>query len=640
MKTFYLFTVFLLNSFSLFAQTDTIKTTLNEVVVSANRTETPYYSLASSVTVINSNDIIKTQAHSVFDLLRYVPGISVMQQGGIGKLSNTFIRGANPNHVLVIVDGIEMNDASSPNNAFDFSSLSTYDIEKIEIIRGPQSTLYGSDAIAGVISIFTKKGNDKPGFSFLGEGGSNGFYKTQLSASGKYDFINYFVSANRNGTDGISSSNSIYGNKEKDGFINNGVTTKVGLDLSNLGYLSLMYKFTKAESELDQNEKLGDDPNYTYKTEEQIFSGMFQLNSFQNKWEKIFKGSLIKRFGRTLDEYDELHPGTFSDSYNRAQRIKFEWQNNLKFLDHNLISIGLETETERAYTSYYSESMWGTYESVFPEQSIRTSSIYLQDQINISNSLFAAIGIRYDDNEKYGNVTTYRIAPAYFISETSTKLKFTYGTGYKAPSLYYIFDPLFGNPELEPEKSKGWDIGFDQTLDNGKFNLGVTYFNLKFENMFGFDSNFKTINIAEASSKGVEISASANDLLGLDISANYTYTVTKDEYEQSTDYGKNLIRRPKHQASITINYNYNQLLNLNTQIRFIGKRDDKDFTAFPVERITLADYTIVNLAGSYKILDYLELTARLENLFDKKYEEVLYYGTLGRTFYIGVNISL
>ncbi|MEW6194054.1 MAG: TonB-dependent receptor [Bacteroidota bacterium] len=640
MKTFYLFTVFLLNSFLLFAQTDTIKTTLNEVVVSANKTETPYYSLASSVSVINSSDITKTQAHSVFDLLRYIPGISVIQQGGIGKLSNSFIRGANPNHALVIVDGIEMNDASSPNNAFDFSTLGTYDIEKIEIVRGPQSTLYGSDAMAGVISIFTKQGTENPNLSFVGEGGSNGFYKAHLATSGKYDFINFFVSANRNGTDGISSSNSSYGNTEKDGFINNGITAKVGFDLSQSGNLQLMYKFTKAESDLDQNEKLGDDPNYIYKTEEQIFSSILHFNSFQGKWEKIFKGSLIKRFGRTLDDYDELHPNTFSDSYNRAQRIKFEWQNNLRVIDNNLISIGLETETEQAYTSYYSESMWGPYESVFPEQSIRTSSIYLQDQINVASSLFASLGIRYDDNEKYGSVTTYRIAPAYFISETGTKLKFTYGTGYKAPSLYYIFDPLFGNPDLKPEKSKGWDIGFDQILENGKINFGVTYFNLKFENMFGFDSNFRTINIAEASSKGVEISASADVLIELDISANYTYTETKDEFNQSSDYGKNLIRRPKHQASLTINYNYDRLLNLNAQVRYIGKRDDKDFNAYPVQRITLADYTIVNLNGSYKLSSYLELTARLENLFDKKYEEVLYYGTLGRTFYIGVNINL
>lgn len=640
MKTLSLFLLVLLSPFILSAQNDTIKTTLSEVVVSANKTETQYYSLASSVTVINSKEIFASQAHSVFDLLRFIPGISVIQQGGIGKLSNTFIRGANPNHALVIVDGIEMNDASSPNNAFDFSSLSTYDVEKIEVVRGPQSTLYGSDAMAGVISIFTKRGSDKPVISFLGEGGSNRFYKTLLTASGKYSFIDYFISANRNGTDGISSSNANYGNVEKDGFINNGITTKLGFNFSENNNFQLMYKFTKAESELDQNEKFGDDPNYLYKTEEQIFSGTLNWNSFDDKWEKIFKGSFIKRYGRTLDDYDEFHPSVYSDSYNKAKRLKFEWQNNLRFIKNNLISIGFEHETEKAYTSYYSESSWGPYQSVFPEQSISTSSIYIQDQLNILNKFFGSFGLRYDDNEKFGSIVTYRIAPAYYIDETGTKIKFTFGTGYKAPSLYYIFDPLFGNPELKPEKSIGWDIGFDQYLNNGNINFGLVYFKLKFENMFGFDSNFKTINIAEASSHGFELITTFKNLLQFDITANYTFTETKDEYDKSDDFGKNLIRRPKHQASLNIYYKLNQKINLNAQFKYTGRRDDKDFSAYPANRVTLTDYTIVNLAGSYKLSEYFEFTARIENLFDKKYEEVLYYGTLGRTFYTGINISL
>ncbi len=640
MKTLSFFLLVFLSPFILFAQNDTIKTTLTEVVVSANKTETQYYSLASSVTVINSQEISASQAHSVFDLLKFIPGISVIQQGGIGKLSNTFIRGANPNHALVIVDGIEMNDASSPNNAFDFSSLSTYDVEKIEVVRGPQSTLYGSDAMAGVISIFTKQGTNKPVITFLGEGGSNRFYKTQLTASGKYSFIDYYVSANRNGTDGISSSNANYGNVEKDGFINNGITSKLRFNFSEKNNFQLMYKFTKAESKLDQNEKFGDDPNYSYITEEQIFSGTLNWNSFDNKWEKIFKGSFIKRYGRTLDDYDEFHSSVYSDSYNKAERLKFEWQNNLRFMNNNLISIGFEHEIEKAYTSYYSESSWGPYQSVFPEQSISTSSIYIQDQINISNRLFGSIGLRYDDNRKFGSVVTYRIAPAYYIGETGTKIKFTFGTGYKAPSLYYIFDPLFGNPDLKPEKSTGWDIGFDEYMGNGNINFGLVYFKLKFENMFGFDSNFKTINIAEASSHGFELITTFKNLLQFDITANYTFTETKDEYDKSDDFEKNLIRRPIHQASLNIYYKLNQKINLTAQLKYTGKRDDKDFSAYPVNRVTLTDYTIVNLAGTYKLFEYFEFTARIENLFDTDYEEVLYYGTSRRSFYAGVIINL
>ena len=173
MKHLYSFlAAFLLVQLSVSAQNDSIKTTLSEVVVTATKTETQYYALGSTVTIITSEEISKKQLNTVVELLRSVPGLSIVQQGGPGKLANVFVRGANSNHTLVIVDGAEMNDASSPNNAFDFSSMNTNDVDRIEIVRGPQSTLYGSDAIAGVINIITKRGTDKPQYSFFGEGGS------------------------------------------------------------------------------------------------------------------------------------------------------------------------------------------------------------------------------------------------------------------------------------------------------------------------------------------------------------------------------------------------------------------------------------------------------------------------------------
>lgn len=622
------------------AQTDTLKTTLNEVVVTATKTETPYYTLASSVSILSSKDILSKQYSTVVDLLREMPGLSIVQQGGPGRIANVMMRGTNSNHTLVILDGAELNDASSPNNAFDFYALDTYDIDRIEIVRGPQSTLYGSDAVAGVINILTKNGTSVPTYSFIGEGGSNGFYRANLSASGKYGLVDYYFSAIRNGSGGVSASSSKYGNNEKDGFVNNGATAKIGFDFSEYGKLKLMYKFTKLDSDLDQNEKFGDDPNFTYKTEEQIFNASYILNSFNGAWEKIFRGSFIKRSAHALDEFDALHPITFSDSYNKAQRVKLDWQNNLRVIDNNLITVGIETENEIANTSYYSEGMWGPYESVFPKQSIRTASVYLQDQINIANSFFASAGLRYDDNEKFGSVTTFRIAPAYYFSETGTKIKFTYGTGFKAPSLSYIFDPFYGNPDLKPEESKGWDLGFDQYLLNGKISFSATYFNIQLENMFGFGPDFREINIAKASSKGFEFSAASEIIDDLSISTNYTFTETKDEYSGTEDFNKPLIRRPKHHASIFVNYNYENRLNFNTQIRYSGKRDDKEFVDFSSRRVTLPDYLLVNVSASYKLMDYLTLTARVENLFDKYYEEVLFYGTLGRSFYGGVNISL
>lgn len=641
MKTFLLMAAMLLNlHFFTFAQSDTIKTTLSEIVVTANRTETPYYSLASSVTVITAEEISKHHLNTVVDVLREVPGISIIQQGGWGKISSIFMRGANSNHTLVFIDGVKMNDASSPNNAFDFSTLNTNDIEKIEIVRGPQSTLYGSDAIAGVVNIITKQNIKKQNYSFSIEGGSHSFYKGNLSLDGNYGIMNYFISAIGTGSKGISASNSKYGNSESDGFSNNSFTSKLNFNfLPNLK-LNLLYKYTKLKTDLDQNEKLGDDPNYKYKVEEQLFKSSIKANLFDDKWEQILSASLTKRLSNSIDEFDAVRPSTSSDSYNRAQRIKFDWQNNFNVLPHNLITLGLETELEKANTSYYSNSEWGPYVSIFPEKSVRTSGIYFQDQINIANSFFTSLGLRFDKHEKFGSITTFRIAPAYYFSSTNTKVKMSYGTGFKAPSLYYLFDPLFGNPDLKPEESKGWDFGFEQFFANGNLSFGITYFTLNLSNMFGYDANFRTINIAKASSKGLEIFASVSNQERFSINANYTFNETKDEYENSSDYNKPLLRRPKHQAYLSANYKFNNEFNLAAQLKYVGRRDDKDFSTYPAKRVTMPDYAIVNLSASFKLFSYVEIYGRIENLFDKDYEEVLYYGTLGRTFYLGCNLNL
>lgn len=634
-------TIFLLFQLSITAQqTDSIKTIFKEIVVTATKTETPYYAIGSSVSVITSNQISERHLQTVVDILREVPGLSVIEQGGPGKLANVFIRGANSNHTLVIVDGVTMNDASSPNNAFDFSSLNTNDIDRIEIVRGPQSTLYGSDALAGIVNIITKQGTDKPQYSFSTDGGSNNYYRGNLSALGTLGILRYAIIASRSGSDGVSASDSKFGNLEKDGYKNNSFTSRFGLDINQNTKFDFIYKFSKIETSLDQNDKFGDDPNYTYNIEEQLFKTGLITALFNNKWQQQFSASLMKQFSHSIDLIDQIHPNLSSDSYNKAQRVKFDWQNNLHFIENNLITFGIESETETARTSYYSTSDWGPFDSVFPEQSIRTTGLYFQDQINIANSFYTSVGLRYDNNQRFGNVTTFRIAPAFLISSTGTKLRMSYGSGFKAPSLFYLFDPTFGNPYLQPEKSKGWDFGIEQYFEAGRYNFGITYFNLVLDNMFGFDSSFRTVNIAKASSRGIEFTASIINIQNFSLSANYTYTETKDDYELSPDFNKPLLRRPKQQANFIVNYRMNEKTSFNLQLRYVGERDDKDFSTFPALRVTMPDYTLVNFAASYKFLNYLELTARIENLFDKQYEEVLYYGTLGRSFYVGMNLTL
>jgi len=643
MKYFYQFaTVFLLFQLITIAQKDSVKTNLSEIVVTATKTETPYYELGSSVTIFNSDEISKKQLTTVVDVLREAPGLSVIQQGGPGKLTNVFMRGSNPYHTLVICDGVVMNDASSTDNAFDFSRLNTNDIEKIEIVRGPQSTLYGSDAIAGVINIITKHGSGSPQYSFSGESGSNNYYRGNLSALGKLEKINYSFQLSRSTTGGVSAADSRYGNNEKDSYSNTSFTSNLGYDFSPDAKLSLIYKYTKANSGLDQDGKYGDDPNYTYHAEDQLFTGKFDYSIFDGIWQAQFSASYNKSLNHSLDLPDAVRPNTSANGYYKFQRMKYDWQNNLRLIKDNTITLGIETQSDTASSSYLSTSDYGPYNSIFPVKSIRTTSAYIQDQISLGNSLFATAGIRYDKNQMFGGVTTYRIAPAYLISSINTKIKMSYGTGFKAPSLFYLYAPIFGNPNLKPETSKGWDAGFEQYFDYGNIVIGATYFNLKFEDMFGYDSNYKEVNIAKASSYGLELTASLLNIRNFSLNTSYTYTKTNDDYNNgSGDYNKPLLRRPENQISFNLNYRFSEQFNTNFQLNYVGKRWDKDFTdEYNPVRVELPDYMLINLAASYKLFSFIELTARIENLLDKKYEEILYYGTLGRAFYAGINFTL
>lgn len=637
---FKVFCFLFLVSSQYYSQSDSAKATLNEVLVSATRTETPYYAIGSSISVVTAEAIKQKQLKTVVDILRELPGISVAQQGGPGKLTYVTMRGANSNHTLVILDGVEMNDPSSPNNAFDFSSLNAKEIDRIEVVRGPQSTLYGSDAVAGVVNITTKKGNGKPQFSFEGEGGTNNYYRSNLSALGSLGKLSYSVVASQSASDGVSAANSVYGNSEKDGFSNSAFSSRLDYRINDNWKAGVIYKFLKTKADLDQNEKLGDDPNNTYKQEEHIIKTNLSVLSFNGLWQQNLSATYIRRFTNSLDLEDAMHAATFSDAFNNAYRFKIDWQNSVYALQNNLITFGIETETESATTSYFSKSAWGPFESVFPRESMRSTGFYLQDQINVENSLFATIGFRYDENQKFGSITTFRIAPAYYFSSTGTKIKASYGNGFKAPSLFYLFDPAFGNPDLKPEKSKGWDFGVEQSFGKHNYFIGVTYFNLSLTDMFGFDANFRTINIAKAKTNGLEVIAVAKPNNVLSLHANYTFTETKDDSELSTDFGKQLLRRPKHQLNLSSNINLINELNVNIALRYIGKREDKDFGAFPAQRITMPDYLLVNLGANYQLFSNLIVNARIENLFDKKYEEVLFYGTLGRSLYVGLNFSL
>ncbi len=258
----------------------------------------------------------------------------------------------------------------------------------------------------------------------------------------------------------------------------------------------------------------------------------------------------------------------------------------------------------------------------------------------MGESFFGTIGVRLDQNSQFGSAFTYRVAPAYMFWETGTKFKATIGTGFKAPSLFYLYDPLYGNPDLDPEKSLGWDAGIEQYFWGEGLSIGANYFFNKFEDMFGFDPiTFKTININKAQTNGVEVFTKASLFDMLEIKANYTYTNAIDKSENTPNYDEKLYRIPEHKAGLFLNYTFTSSVNVNVDFMYVGKREEPDFVNYS-SRIIMPDYFLINLAAHYDLFSFLRLQGRIENLLDKQYEEIYGYGTAGFSVYGGLSLKL
>ena len=649
-KFIFLFGLFLFSVLA-FSQTDIVQKTdtvgfyrLTDVVISATKTPSKTLELANSISVVDSAEIVNKNSFNTFDALKNEYGLSFSQQGTKASISNMYIRGGNSSGTLVLIDGVEANLPNDPSNFYNFFALPVDNISRIEVLRGPQSTLYGSDALSGVINIITARGIGKPRLSLTAEGGSYSTYKGTISSLGEIDKFNYSVAVSRNKSDGFSAASEKYGNTEKDGYTIDNLSSILGYNFSEKFKAELIIRFNKSESNLDQSlgyPEFWDDPTYVFNQEEFSFRGQGRLNLLNNKWNQKFGLT----FFRNVRKYSfDSSAASFysSNSLYDGRKYKADWQNDLYFFKNNLITAGIEFELEESSSEYFQFTFLSPpdYASIFPKKSANTTGVFLQDQFKLDESFLGTIGIRYDHHNQFGSVFTYRFAPVYIFWKSGTKLKATVGTGFKAPSLFYLFDPAYGNPNLNPEKSLGWDAGIEQFFWKEGFSIGVTYFFNKFEDMFGFDPvTFKTININKAETNGVEIFTKASLIYGLDIKTNYTYTNAKDKSENTPDYNKKLVRRPEHKAGLFVSYSFNDGTNANIEFIYVGSREEPDFTNYP-SRIKMPDYFLVNLAAHYDIFSFLRLKIRIENLLDKQYEEVYGYGTAGFSVYGGISLNI
>jgi vitamin B12 transporter len=648
-KYIFLFAVFLYTATTL-SQQDIIQKTdtagfykLNEVVITATRTASNTVELANSISVIDSAEIVNKNSFNTFDAIKNEYGISFTQQGGKASVSNIYIRGGSPSQSLVIIDGVEVNMPNDPSNFYNFFSLPLDNTNRIEILRGPQSTLYGSDALTGVINIITLKGQGKPVLNFAFEGGSYSTYKATITSLGSVGKFNYSAAYSRTKSDGYSAASTKYGNIEKDGFQLDNFNTILGYDFSETFDADLVIRYNNSSTNLDQSfgpPEFWDDYTYIFDQEEYFVRAQGNLNLMDKKWHQKIGLSVLRNI-RNYSYDTSSASSKYSWSNYDGKKYKADWQNDFYFFENNIITAGAEFEYEETTSEYYSFPVFFPSDSsVLPLKSMNNIGIFTQNQFRLNDYLFGTIGIRYDYHNQFGSAFTYRIAPAYIIWETGTKLRATVGTGFKAPSLFYLYDPLYGNSDLNPEQSFGWDAGFEQFFWSADFSIGANYFYNNFSDMFGFDSNFKTININETQTNGVEVFAKAALTTGLIIKANYTYLNARDKSEDTPDYNQKLIRRPENKAGLYVSYTWNNTANMNIDIMYVGKRDELDFATYPASRIVMPHYFLINLAAYYDLFSFLRLQGRIENLLDKQYEEIYGYGTSGLSFYGGIYLRV
>lgn len=602
--------------------------TLNDsIAVTANRTPTPISEIASSITVITREEIQKSQSAFVSHLLRNVPSLDVVQSGGEGKLTSIFIRGANSHHTLVLLDGIPLNDPSSPNNAVDLSNLMINNIERIEIIRGPQSVLYGPEAIGGVVQLFTKAGENKYDVSLSTEAGSNERYDINASLSGTSNKFSYSLAAGHFETGGISAA---VDSPEDDGYHNTSLSSRIDYLLASSLRLDLTARYIDSESDLDKTSVVFDDPNFYSTQKEQQYSVRLFHQPADSKWQQQVQFCLSDINRTTQDNFDIDHPSDSEFTESQGKRFGFNFQQTVQLNQRHSLLMGAETERASFTSDLFFRSGYGDFVDNVSEKYAWTRGLFLFDQIQIAERLFLSAGGRIDEHKQFGTTGTYRFTAAYHFDKTNTRLRGVIGTGYKAPSVFQLYHPsaYLGNPDLQPEKSQSWETGFDQEIVRNTLTASLTYYHNNYNDLIvGVE------NVAEASSKGIE-SALELKQEKYRLRLDYIYCDSKDD---STN--DELIRRPTHSVIFSTSIQSVKRLSLNLTAKHTGKRFDQDFSQFPATRVELEGYTVVNLATAITLNNFLELTGRLDNLFDETYQEIYGYGNMPFSVYAGIRLS-
>ena len=590
---------------------------LPEVTITVTRLPTNIDQVGSSVSVITAREIRQSQRIVFSDLLGRVPGISVSRSGGLGGVTTSFVRGAASERTLVLIDGVKVNDMSSPGGGFNFANLLSDDIARAEILRGPQSTLYGTDAIGGVIDIVTASAHKPLEVSGMAEGGSFGTARGNAAIGSAGDRYNIRSSVSYVDTTGISSADAAHGNTEPDGYDNVTVYTKGEADLAAPVKIGGTVRYSKADAQFDSFAFSGPYPivdgNEASKTREFQGSGWIDVSLLDGKLHNLLR---VSRSTIDRDSY-------LDDALNftaRSHSTQIDYQGTLRLMNAVSFLFGGDIENNAMRTEGYGSVTRGTAD---------IKGVFGEMQVTLFGRLTLTGGVRHDHHQRVGGATTFRTTANLDLNESGTILRASWGEGFKAPTLYQLFDPYAGNPDLAPERSRGWDAGIEQRLLADRISLQATWFHRVSNNEIDYDfTTFTYGNILATRSQGLELAAWVKPAAGITVNANYSLI---EAINRTTDL--QLVQRPKHVIHGDMSWQVTPPLLLSADVNYTGARPDSS-------GLTLPGYIVADIRAAYDISAQVQIYGRINNLFDKKYEQVFGYGTPGIAGYGGVRVKI
>jgi vitamin B12 transporter len=605
---------------------------VTEVVVSATRTPEPRDRIGASVTVLDQASIQDSQDIAVSDLISQTPGVSFSRNGGYGTTTQLRIRGAETDQTVVVIDGVKLNDPAAASGDFNFGDLLVGDIDRIEVLRGAQSTLWGSQAIGGVVNITTALPTKPLEGSLLVEGGSLDTGMIKAAVGGATDRVTWRLAGSGFTTEGVSAYR--FGT-ERDGDANSGLSGRTTIKLTDNLSLDLrsVYAFNRFEFDATAADR-----DFVGNTKELVSYAGLNLD--------LFGGRLKNRlsFGYTNTDHlqtDAAQAVTSTTFDSAGANRDWQYQGVLALTGDWTATLGVESEDQRMRTR--SPTATHPNPSYF-RGAADIDSVYAQVQGTLVKGLTLTAGLRNDDHSTFGDHTDGQVALAWSLNDGATILRSSWGQGFKAPTLYQLFSDN-SNPNLLPTTANSWDAGIEQQLFNKRLLVSATYFRRDTKNQidFVFCPNADPLcaagpvsrvgfyaNTTKTQAQGLELAATAKLTDRLTLEANYTWDDARNE-TPGANFHKRLVRRPENAANAWLTYAWPSKLKTSISVRYNGDSFDQ-----PNNIYVLKAYAVVDLKASYPLTDKVELYGRVENVGNEDYETARNFGVLRRGFFAGV----